>query len=130
MNLNSTEKITINVNTSDLGKIDLLNHEGYYSNRTDFIKSAIKRQIDKHDDEINIILSSKTKKDWFIGVYVLTVDELQAMKRRGQVKAIRGMGLLVVEKNVSLELMKASISAIEIYGVCRCNDEIKQYYGL
>ncbi len=130
MNLNSTEKITINVNTSDLGKIDLLIHEGYYSNRTDFIKSAIKRQIDKHDDEINIILSSKTKKDWFIGVYVLTVDELQAMKRRGQVKAIRGMGLLVVEKNVSLELMKASISAIEIYGVCRCNDEIKQYYGL
>ena len=130
MNLNSTEKITINVNTSDLGKIDLLIHEGYYSNRTDFIKSAIKRQIDKHDDEINIILSLKTKKDWFIGVYVLTVDELQAMKRRGQVKAIRGMGLLVVEKNVSLELMKASISAIEIYGVCRCNDEIKQYYGL
>lgn len=130
MNINSTEKITINVNTSDLGKIDLLIHEGYYSNRTDFIKSAIKRQIDKHDDEINIILSSGKKKDWFIGVYVLTVDELEAMKRRGHVKAIRGMGLLVVEKNVSLELVKASISAIEIYGVCRCNNEIKQYYGI
>lgn len=130
MNINSTEKITINVNTSDLGKMDLLIHEGYYSNRTDFIKSAIKRQIDKHDDEINLILSSENKRDWFIGVYVLTVDELQALKRRGCVKAIRGIGLLVIEKNVSLELMKTTISAIEIYGVCRCNNEIKQYYGI
>lgn len=51
------------MNTSDLGKIDLLIHEGYYSNRTDFIKIAIKRQIDKHDDEIKIILSLENKKD-------------------------------------------------------------------
>ena len=42
----------------------------------------------------------------------------------------RGTGLLVIEKDVSLELMKATISAIEIYGVCRCDKEIKQYYGL
>ena len=130
MNINSTEKITINVNTADLGKIDLLIHEGYYSNRTDFIKSAIKRQIDKHGDEINIILSAENRKDWFIGVYVLTVDELKAMKQRGCVKTIRGMGLLIVEKNVSLELMKTLISTIEIYGVCRCNNELKQYYGI
>ena len=46
MNINSTEKITINVNTSDLGRIDLLIHEGYYANRTEFIKNAIKMQID------------------------------------------------------------------------------------
>lgn len=130
MNINSTEKITINVNTSDLGKIDLLIHEGYYSNRTDFIKSAIKSQVNKHDDEINMILSSKKKKDWFVGVYVLTEDELQALKRYGRKKAIRGMGLLIVDKDVSLDLMKTSISAIETYGVCRCSSEIKRYYGI
>lgn len=127
---NSTEKITINVNTSDLGKIDLLMHEGYYANRTEFIKNAIKIQIDKHADDINKLLSSENKKDWFVGVSVLTVDELQSMKRHGQVKKIRGMGLLVIEKEVGLELMKLTISAIEIYGVCRCEKEIKQYYGL
>ena len=130
MNINSTEKITINVNTSDLGKIDLLIHEGYYSNRTDFIKSAIKSQVNKHDDEINMILSSKKKKDWFVGVYVLTEDELQALKRYGRKKAIRGMGLLIIDKDVSLDLMKTSISAIETYGVCRCSNEIKRYYGI
>lgn len=130
MNINSTEKITINVNTSDLGRIDLLIHEGYYANRTEFIKNAIKMQIDKHDDDLKKLLFSKSKKDWFVGVSVLTVDELQAMEQRGQVKAIRGTGLLVLETDVSLELMKATISAIEIYGVCRCDKEIKQYYGL
>lgn len=98
MNIISTEKITINVNTSDLGKIDLLIHEGYYASRTEFIKNAIKMQLDKSDDDIKKLLVMETKKDWFVGVSVLTVDELQAMKRRGQIKAIRGMGLLVIEK--------------------------------
>lgn len=130
MNIISTEKITINVNTSDLGKIDLLIHEGYYASRTEFIKNAIKMQLDKSDDDIKKLLVMETKKDWFVGVSVLTVDELQSMKRRGQIKAIRGMGLLVIEKDVSLELMKDTISEIEIYGVCRCDKAIKQYYGI
>ena len=130
MNIISTEKITINVNTSDLGKIDLLIHEGYYASRTEFIKNAIKMQLDKSDDDIKKLLVMETKKDWFVGVSVLTVDELQAMKRRGQIKAIRGMGLLVIEKDVSLELMKDTISEIEIYGACRCDKAIKQYYGI
>lgn len=130
VNMVSTEKITINMNTSDLGKIDLLVHEGYYANRTEFIKNAIKMQLDKNDDDIKKLLSSESKKDWFVGVYVLTAEDLQAMKRRGQVKSIRGMGLLVIEKDVSLELMKVTISAIEIYGVCRCEKAIKQSYGL
>lgn len=130
MNMVATEKITINVNTADLGKIDLLVHEGYYASRTEFIKNAIKMQLDKNDDEIKKLLLSENKKDWFIGVFVLTADELQAMKRQGQVKKICGTGLLVIEKDVCLELMKATISAIEIYGVCRCDKAIKEYYGL
>ncbi|MBR3292926.1 MAG: hypothetical protein IKI69_00675 [Oscillospiraceae bacterium] len=130
MNIISTEKITINVNTADLGKIDLLIHEGYYASRTEFIKNAIKMQLDKSDDDIKKLLVMENKKDWFVGVSVLTVDELQAMKRRGQVKAIRGMGLLVIDKDVSLDLMKDTISAIETYGVCRCDKAIKQYYGI
>ena len=130
MNMVATEKITINVNTADLGKIDLLVHEGYYASRTEFIKNAIKMQLDKNDDEIKKLLLSENKKDWFIGVFVLTADELQAMKRQGQVKKICGTGMLVIEKNVCLELMKATISAIEIYGVCRCDKAIKEYYGL
>ena len=130
MNMISTEKITINVNTADLGKIDLLVHEGYYASRTEFIKNAIKMQLDKNDDEIKKLLLSENKKDWFIGVFVLTANELQSMKQQGQVKKICGTGMLVIEKDVSLELMKATISAIETYGVCRCDKAIKEYYGL
>ena len=36
-----TEKITINVGFVDLGHIDLRVREGFYTNRTDFIRTSI-----------------------------------------------------------------------------------------
>jgi len=106
MNINQTEKITVNANVADLGKIDLLINEGYYANRTEFIKTAIKLQLDRHDEDVKQLLQTGNKKDWFIGVAVLTVYELETMKLRGQTKEIQGMGLLVIDKDVTLELMK------------------------
>ena len=130
MNINQTEKITVNANVADLGKIDLLINEGYYANRTEFIKTAIKLQLDRHDEDVKQLLQAGNKKDWFIGVAVLTVYELETMKLRGQTKEIQGMGLLVIDKDVTLELMKDTISAIKINGVCRCSADIKEYYKL
>lgn len=130
MNINQTEKITVNANVADLGKIDLLINEGYYANRTEFIKTAIKLQLDRHDEDVKQLLQTGNKRDWFIGVAVLTVYELETMKLRGQTKEIQGMGLLVIDKDVTLELMKDTVSAIKINGVCRCPADIKEYYKL
>lgn len=130
MNINQTEKITVNANVADLGKIDLLINEGYYANRTEFIKTAIKLQLDRHDEDVKQLLQTGNKKDWFIGVAVLTVYELETMKLRGQTKEIQGMGLLVIDKDVTLELMKDTVSAIKSNGVCRCPADIKEYYKL
>ena len=50
--MSETEKITINMSVVDLGKVDLLVQEGFYQNRTDFIRTAIRSQLDKHQTEM------------------------------------------------------------------------------
>jgi len=47
-----TEKMTINLGYVDLGHIDLMVQEGFYSNRTDFIRTAIRNQLERHADVV------------------------------------------------------------------------------
>jgi Ribbon-Helix-Helix transcriptional regulator family len=47
-----SEKITINLGFVDLGRVDLMVREGFYSNRADFIRTAIRNQLERQDDAI------------------------------------------------------------------------------
>ena len=57
--IDTTEKITININAVDLGYIDVLVREGYYATRTEFIKTAIKQQLERHNRELERMIERK-----------------------------------------------------------------------
>lgn len=130
MNTSPLEKITINANTADLGKIDLLVSEGFFATRTEFIKLAIKALLEQHEQDTRDILKIKVKNDWFIGVSAIAKSELEVLKAKGQKKTIVGMGLLVIDQDIPLQLLQDVITAIKVYGVCRCAPDIKTHYAL
>lgn len=130
MNSHPSEKITINANTTDLGKIDLLVEEGFYATRTEFIKTSMKLLLDKHEEETRHIMKTKLVSEYVVGLLVITKSDLEALKKCHQMKKIEVVGLLIIDKDITLELAKETISSITSYGVCRCAKEIKAYYNI
>ncbi len=132
MNTNTTEKITINANTADLGLIDLLVDEGFYATRTEFIKTAIKAQLNTHSADKQRLIDTKSKSgdDWYMGVGAISLAELETLKKRGKTKKITAVGLLVIDKDIPLNLLKDTVTSIKVYGVCRCTPEVRAAYGL
>lgn len=116
-----TEKITINLNVVDLGKIDLLVDEGFYTNRTDFIRTAIRKELDEQKIYIE---SSITRQHKVVGIVRYTAKDLQAYRERGEMIDIRVVGFLNIANDVSVELAEETISSIEIQGVSTMSKEI------
>jgi Arc/MetJ-type ribon-helix-helix transcriptional regulator len=131
--MDTTEKITININTVDLGYIDLLASEGYYATRTEFIKTAIKKQIDKHENDTKQLLEQRKSSGYqfSIGVGGFSRSELERiiMNKEKKLKVVF-VGLFVLSKDITLDLLEQSIESIKVYGVCRCSHEIKDRYKL
>ncbi len=131
--VDTTEKITINVNTIDLGYIDLLVSEGYYATRTEFIKTAIKKQLDNHNEDTKRLLGQKVNLGYTfsIGVGGFTKKELENLlnKKEKKINAVF-VGLFILSKDVSLELLEETIDSIKVYGVSRCSKEIKERYKI
>src|SRR3982751_74170 len=84
------EKITINVGFVDLGQIDLLVQEGFYANRSDLIRTAIRNQLASHAD---VLKQAVSRKLLVLGIHRLGVDELRAMEQRGETVDLRVLGL-------------------------------------
>jgi Arc/MetJ-type ribon-helix-helix transcriptional regulator len=119
--MTDTEKITINISGVDLGQIDLLVDEGFYSNRSDFIRTAIRNQISQHSDAVK---QSITRRTMAVGMLVYDSSDLEKFRARGEMMEIRLMGVLVLN-NVSTELARATIKSISVKGVFRASDEVK-----
>ena len=119
--MTDTEKITINISGVDLGQIDLLVDEGFYSNRSDFIRTAIRNQISQHSDAVK---QSITRRTMAVGMLVYDSSDLEKFRARGEMMEIRLMGVLVLN-NVSAELARATIKSISVKGVFRASDEVK-----
>lgn len=132
MNINMTEKITINANTADLGLIDLLVSNGFYASRTEFIKVAIKSKLDSHEEDSKRLLDSTGSQGgiFYVGLYLLKKEELEQLKRKGKTKKIVGAGLLQIDLDIPLELLKETITSIKAYGVVRCAPEVKAHYRI
>lgn len=128
----TSEKITVNVNTMDLGYIDLLVSEGYYSTRTEFIKSAIKSQLEKHEDDKNRLLQKETQSGFelAVGIGSFTKKELEDLHARNSKKKYVFIGLCIIPSSIPFELMKETIEEIKVYGVCKGSAEVKEYYKL
>jgi Arc/MetJ-type ribon-helix-helix transcriptional regulator len=119
--MTDTEKITINISGVDLGQIDLLVDEGFYSNRSDFIRTAIRNQISQHSDAVK---QSITRRTMAVGMLVYDSSDLEKYHARGEMMEIRLMGVLVLN-SVSAELARATIKSISVKGVFRASDEVK-----
>ena len=108
-----TEKITINLGFVDLGHIDLLVQEGFYSNRTDFIRTAIRNQIDRHAD---VVRKAVTRKSVDLGLRHFSRADLEAARDAGQMLNIRVLGLASIADDVTPELARATIASLAVLG--------------
>ena len=118
-----TEKITINMSVVDLGKVDLLVDEGFYSTRTDFIRSAIRRQLDKHDNQVEQTI---TRKAMVVGVMVFTKSGLKKRLAKNERISAFVVGMLHIADDVEPDLADAAFESIQVYGVFRANKAVKQ----
>ena len=117
-----TEKITINMSAVDLGKIDLMVQEGLYSNRTDFIRTAIRSQLEKHNFEIQ---QSITRNSYVIGVLTYDRGELEQKKAKGEKVIIKVLGLLHLASDISPNLAREVIESIQVRGMFQASDKVK-----
>ena len=108
-----TEKITINLNVVDLGKIDLLVDEGFYTNRTDFIRTGIRNEIGQHKRKIEEITVTN---NYFVGVVNVTADTLADHYRKDRMMDIKAIGLLNINPGVTPEMAEKTIASIKVWG--------------
>ena len=117
-----TEKITMNLGPIDLGQIDLLVQEGFYSNRTDFIRTAIRNQLATHAEAVRQTVARKTL---VLGLQQYTRQDLEAVRVAGQRLQIRVLGLATIAADVSPELALATIDSISVLGAFHASDAVK-----
>jgi Arc/MetJ-type ribon-helix-helix transcriptional regulator len=117
-----SEKITINVGFVDLGNIDLLVREGFYSNRTDFIRTAIRNQLASHADALKQSIVRRTLE---LGLRRVGRQELEASKAKGVRLQIQVVGLATIDDDVTPELARETIESIMVLGALHASKEIK-----
>jgi Arc/MetJ-type ribon-helix-helix transcriptional regulator len=117
-----SEKITINLGYVDLGHIDLLVQEGFYSNRTDFIRTAIRNQIERHAD---VVRQAVTRKSVDLGLRHFSREDLEAVRDAGQVLDIRVLGLATIAPDVTPELARAAIASLSVLGALHASAAVK-----
>jgi Arc/MetJ-type ribon-helix-helix transcriptional regulator len=117
-----SEKITINLGYVDLGHIDLLVQEGFYSNRTDLIRTAIRNQIERHAD---VIRQAVTRKNVDLGLRNFSREDLEAARDAGQALDIRVLGLATIAPNVTPELARAAIASLTVLGALHAGAAVK-----
>jgi Arc/MetJ-type ribon-helix-helix transcriptional regulator len=117
-----SEKITINLGYVDLGHIDLLVQEGFYSNRTDFIRTAIRNQIERHAD---VVRQAVTRKSVDLGLRHFSREDLEAVLDAGQLLDIRVLGLATIAPDVTPELARAAIASLTVLGALHASAAIK-----
>jgi Arc/MetJ-type ribon-helix-helix transcriptional regulator len=117
-----TEKITINLGYIDLGHIDLLVQEGFYSNRTDFIRTAIRNRIERHAD---VVRQAVTRKSVDLGLRHFSREDLEAVRDAGQVLDIRVLGLATIAPDVTPELARVAIASLTVLGALHASAAVK-----
>ena len=105
-----------------MGKVDLLVQEGLYSNRTDFIRTAIRSQLDKHNLEIQ---QSVTRNSYVIGVLVYDSSDLEKRKLKGEKIKMIVVGLLHLSDDITPELAREVIESIQVRGIFQASAQVK-----
>ncbi|MEM7113713.1 MAG: CopG family transcriptional regulator [Chloroflexota bacterium] len=117
-----TEKMTINLSVVDLGKIDLVVEEGFYSNRTDFVRTAVRNQLQTHDNQVQ---QSVVRRTLVMGVVLVSKSDLERDVEKGVKAAYRVVGLLKFADDIPPELIVKTVESVRVYGVLRANKAIR-----
>ena len=120
--VSDSEKITINRGYVDLGQIDLLVQDGFYSNRTDLIRTAIRNQIERHAD---VLRRSVDRKTLDLGLRHYSRDDLEAVRAAGQSVRINVLGLATIASDVSPDLARETISSVEVLGALHASPAVR-----
>ncbi|MDT7593956.1 MAG: hypothetical protein QOH45_3487 [Pseudonocardiales bacterium] len=114
--VDKSEKITINVGLVDLGQIDLLVDEGFYANRTDFIRTALRRQLESRSE---VLAQTVARRTLTLGMRNLTREDLVRLRDAGRTTELRVLGLATIADDVDPELALATITSVEVLGAFR-----------
>lgn len=117
-----TEKVTVNLGLIDLGQIDLLVQEGFYSNRTDLIRTAVRNQLAAH---MEVVKETVTRKRLVLGLQHYSRADLEGAMRAGHLLRIQVLGLASIALDVSPELALATIESVEVLGALHASAEVK-----
>lgn len=117
-----TEKITVNLGHIDLGHVDLMVQEGFYSNRADFIRTAIRNQLERHSD---VVKQSTARKSLELGLRNYSREDLEAVQRAGETLHINVLGLATIAEDVTPELARATIASISVLGALHATPAVK-----
>ena len=120
--VDKSEKITINIGLIDLGQIDLLVDEGFYANRTDFIRTAIRRQLDMRSGAVD---DTVARRALTLGTQHYARRELEELRAAGRTVELRVLGLAILADDVSPELALATIASVEVLGAFRAPRAVK-----
>lgn len=118
-----TEKLTINMGAVDLGKIDLLVEHGHYSNRTDFIRTAIRSQLEKHTIEVQ---QSVSRNSFGVGAIIYNKADFERYKAKGEKMVISMVGYFLIPGDVPPALADEVIESIKVYGIFQASDDVKE----
>ena len=117
-----SEKITINLGYVDLGHIDLMVQDGFYSNRTDFIRTAIRNQLDRHAD---VVRQSVARKTLDLGLRHYSRADLEAARDSGEMLHINVLGLASIAQDVTADLARATIASVSVLGALHASPAVR-----
>ena len=120
--MTDSEKITINMGAVDLGKVDVLVNEGVYANRTDFIRTAIRNQLDKHGVEVQ---HSVARHSYVMGMVAYDRKQLERMKAEGARVSLNVIGALTLDDDVPPDLAAEVIERLKVRGIFRASGPVK-----
>src|SRR5229473_7410528 len=117
-----TEKITVNLGYVDLGHVDLMVQERFYSNRTDFIRTAIRNQLERHAD---VVKQSVSRKCLDLGLRHYSREDLESARLAGEMLHIQVLGLASIALDVTPELARATIASVVVLGALHASPTVK-----
>lgn len=120
--IGETEKMTINLGVVDLGQIDLLVQEGFYSNRTDLVRTAIRNQLLVHADAVQRTVARRTL---LLGLQHLSRADLEQAQAAGQMLQVQVLGLARIADDVSPELARATIASVVVLGAFHASPAVR-----
>jgi Arc/MetJ-type ribon-helix-helix transcriptional regulator len=120
--LPDTEKVTVNLGLVDLAQMDLLIEEGFYTNRTDFVRTAIRKQLERHGEDIR---QTVVRKRFVMGMQRYTKAELERSVAAGERLEIHVLGLASIDDDVTPELATAAIASLWVLGSFVASNAVK-----